>query len=64
MASKTGIPSLIKAIKRILALLAKFYNVLITLFPDDPDLQSLVTAAQTANTELLTWLVANRDYGD
>jgi hypothetical protein len=64
MAKRTGIPSLIKYLKRILALLAKFYDVLIALFPDDPDLQTLVVEMQTASTNFLTWLQGKRDIGD
>lgn len=64
MAKRTGIYSLIKFLKRILALLAKFYNVLVTLFPDDPDLQALVVELQTASTNMLTWLESHREIGD
>jgi hypothetical protein len=64
MARRTGIPSMIKYIKKLLDLISNFLGVILLLFPDDTEVEGLITDAQTSLTALLGKLETLRDYGD
>jgi len=61
---RTGIPSMIKYIRKVLQLINDFLGVILLLYPDDPDIQDLATSYSTAAQNLLSWLEEHRDYGD
>ena len=55
---------MIRHIKALLDLISKFLGVILLLFPEDEEIEPLVTDAQTAITSLLAKLETLRDYGD
>lgn len=64
MATRDGIPSLMKWAQYLCRTLAKFSGVIAVKYPDNTALLAALAAANTACQVLLTEAAKVRDYGD